>query len=153
MKFLVRCINVAKNGYLYDRFEKDIRRKMINLRYDLKELEEAYKEKEEEKRNQLLKNIQELQNKKDSLQKEFELDIEKYQKELDEKHKSMDIHFGNLTNNLIIDLQDLQLEKSKLQGEIEELKKEKRNIKSVDEKVSTKRGAITRLKKFMKEFK
>lgn len=121
---------------MYDNYEKELRRKIINLKYDLAELEQAYKEKEEEKRNELTKNISILKENLNELQKKYNEEKENFEKELEYTMECKKKYYENISNNLIMEIQDLDMKKVSLETTIEKLKKEAEDeeLKRIPEK-------------------
>lgn len=123
-KFFVKYVRVVKNEYLYDNQERMLRRRLMELRYDLEELEQFYKKKEKEKKAELINNIRELLDKKDKLQKEYDDERDRLQKELDETYESQRRRYQLISDQLLLDIQDLSLEKTALECNIDKMKRE-----------------------------
>ena len=147
-RFFVRYVDAARNDNAYRNFLRNTRRKTLELKYDLKELEDLYRRKEIEKRIELKKNIADLQQKKDRLQKEYDEQNKRDSEEIMAEYLKRREFFENKSDALINKLEELELKRIALEREIMELEKQvpSKTEDKKEEKTPKKKGIFKRVK-------
>ena len=147
-RFFVRYVDAARNDNEYRNFLRNTRRKTLELKYDLKELEDLYRRKEIEKRIELKKNIADLQQKKDRLQKEYDEQNKRDSEEIMAEYLKRREFFENKSDALINKLEELELKRIALEREIMELEKQvpSKTEDKKEEKTPKKKGIFKRVK-------
>lgn len=141
-RFFVRYVNAAVNDNSYRNFLRHTRRRTLELKYDLDELEGLYRRKEKEKKIQLTNNLKELQTKVDKMQQEYDDAIKKHKERLFEEFTNIRFYYDNRSEEFTLRLEELDMKRVELEKEIKKLEKtledRKAEVAKLDEEIEEK---------------